>query len=97
MAMPQVNTLRSLEYSILDVKATRWHDDYNEFKGGMKDLEVMLTNTIMLAFETVGSLQSNVELLESFQSMAQRESIKVGIGPFVGACCPSWDQPSRCG
>jgi hypothetical protein len=34
--------LRSLKYSVLDVTATRWHDDYNSFKGGVKDLEVMM-------------------------------------------------------
>ena len=73
----QINILRNLEYSILDVKATRWHDDYNDFKSSVKDLEVMLTNTIMLAFETVGSLKAFIDLLESFQSIAQRESIKV--------------------
>ena len=33
-------TLRSLEYRILDVKATNWHDDYNVFKACVKDLEV---------------------------------------------------------
>lgn len=45
--------LRGLKYPILDVTATRWHDDYNSFKGGVKDLEVMMQNTIVLAFETV--------------------------------------------
>ena len=29
-----VATLRALNYDILDVKATRWHDDYNAFKVG---------------------------------------------------------------
>ena len=36
-----VHALRALSYDILDVKATRWHDDYNTFKNSMKDLEVM--------------------------------------------------------
>ena len=35
-----VSMLRALSYDILDVKATRWHDDYNTFKNSMKDLEV---------------------------------------------------------
>lgn len=26
---------------ILDVKSTKWHDDYSAFKNGMKDLDVM--------------------------------------------------------
>ena len=29
----------------------RWHDDYNSFKAGVKDLEVMLTNVIQMACE----------------------------------------------
>ena len=35
---------------ILDVKATRWLDDYNVFKQGVKDLEVMMQNLITSAF-----------------------------------------------
>lgn len=56
--------LRSLNYDILDVKATRWHDDFNTFKTGTKDLEVMMTNVIQFAFETVSSISNRVELLE---------------------------------
>lgn len=44
-----VRGLRGLDYNILDVKATRWHDDFNSFKSSVKDLEVMLTNVIQLA------------------------------------------------
>ena len=38
---------------ILDVKATSWHDDYNSFKQGIKDLEVMTQNLITSAFGIV--------------------------------------------
>jgi len=67
--------LKGLDYSILDVKATRWHDDYNTFKNGTKDLEVMLTNVIHVAFDVVTSLTQRIMLLETFQSMAKREAI----------------------
>jgi dynein heavy chain, axonemal len=53
----------------------RWHDDFNTFKGGVKDLEVMLTNVIQIAFDSVSSLAARVELLEAFQLMAKREAI----------------------
>ena len=56
--------LQSLDYSILDVNSHRWHDDYNKFKAGIKDLEVMLTNVIQLAFDNASSLVGRVELLE---------------------------------
>lgn len=42
----------------------RWHDDYNKFKAGIKDLEVMLTNVIQLGFDNASSLVGRVELLE---------------------------------
>lgn len=59
-----IKGLQSLDYSILDVNSHRWHDDYNKFKAGIKDLEVMLTNVIQLAFDNASSLVARVELLE---------------------------------
>ncbi|KAJ3375748.1 Dynein heavy chain 2, axonemal [Allomyces arbusculus] len=66
-------TIRDL---ILDVKATRWHDDYNNFKQAVKDLEVMLQNVIQLAFESSTTVQGRVELLEIFSYLAKRDGIK---------------------
>jgi dynein heavy chain, axonemal len=54
----------------------RWHDDFNSFKSGVKDLEVMLTNVIQLSFDMSNSLTARVELLETFHLMAKREPIK---------------------
>eukprot|EP00798_Chlamydomonas_sp_ICE-L_P021926 gene21926-28972_t len=68
--------LKGVTYNILDVKATRWHDDFNSFKSGIKDLEVMLTNVIQLACECQSSLIGRVELLEAFEIMAKRDFIK---------------------
>lgn len=42
-----VASLRGLQNEILDVKAGSWHDAINAFKGGMKDLEV-----VMVSFRT---------------------------------------------
>lgn len=36
----QIARLRGLDYEVLDVKTSRWHDDYNYFKNSVKDLEV---------------------------------------------------------
>ena len=36
-----VSVLKTLPYSLLDVKVTKWHDDFNRFKDGVKDLEVV--------------------------------------------------------
>jgi dynein heavy chain len=35
-----VAELRSLSYNLLDVKVTRWHNDYHKFKARTVDLEV---------------------------------------------------------
>jgi dynein heavy chain len=45
-----IASLWNIRSFILDVKATRWHDDYNTFKQGVKDLEVMMQNLIFSAF-----------------------------------------------
>ena len=45
-----IASLWNIRSFILDVKATRWHDDYNSFKQGVKDLEVMMQNLIFSAF-----------------------------------------------
>ena len=66
---------RGLTYNILDVKATRWHDDFNAFKSGVKDLEVMLTNVIQMACDCQPCLTSRAELLEAFQLMAKRDFV----------------------
>ncbi|ORZ33974.1 dynein heavy chain and region D6 of dynein motor-domain-containing protein [Catenaria anguillulae PL171] len=66
-------TIRDL---ILDVKATRWHDDYNAFKQAVKDLEVMMQNVIASAFEGATTVQTRVDLLELFSYLAKRDGIK---------------------
>ncbi|GIM07381.1 hypothetical protein Vretimale_11536 [Volvox reticuliferus] len=71
-----VRILKSLTYDILDVKATRWHDDFNAFKSGVKDLEVMMANVIQRAFDTQPCLLARGELLEGFQAMAKRDFIR---------------------
>lgn len=38
---------------ILDIKSTKWHDDYNIFKAGMKNLDNIYINMINLAFDNV--------------------------------------------
>jgi dynein heavy chain len=55
---------------------TRWHDDYNAFKRGVKDLEVMMRNVISSAFESISTVSAGAELLEIFVHLAKREAIK---------------------
>ena len=71
-----IHQLQHLNYDILDVKVTRWHEDYNVFKRSVKDLEVMMRNVINGAFETVSTVPAGVELVESFVHLSKRETIK---------------------
>ena len=72
--------LKGVRKTILDVKATSWHDDYNKFRSGIKDLEVMVQNVINSAFTTVTTVQEGVELLEVFFHLTSREVKKGGTG-----------------
>jgi dynein heavy chain len=71
-----IGSLYSIRKHILDVKATHWHDDYNSFKQGVKDLELMMQNLIISAFEDSNSVENGVELLEIFHRLAKRDAIK---------------------
>ena len=71
-----LHRLKSVDYWILDVKSTKWHEDYNAFKNAVKDLEVMMQTHIGAAFETVETVEVGVQYLEAFTDLAQRESIE---------------------
>ena len=79
----QIQALREVKDGILDVKATRWHDDYNAFKQGVKDLEVMMVNIITSAFDDVPSLEAYFDLLEVTHHLAKREAIKRAVAKRI--------------
>ncbi|CAG5134523.1 unnamed protein product, partial [Candidula unifasciata] len=68
--------LQSQKKNILDVKAASWHDSYNRFRAGMKDLEVMMQNTICAAFDSVRTVVGAVEVLDVFMHLSSREAIR---------------------
>lgn len=75
-----LNNIRgSNQDKILDIKSTKWHDDYNVFKNGMKNLDNGYINLINFAFDNVNTLQQGVEYLEGFDDLAKRDSIKAHV------------------
>jgi hypothetical protein len=72
----EISRLRSLDYDILDVKSTHWHDDFSAYKNSVKDLEVMFQNVINTAFEGAPTTQAGVELLDAFTTLSYRDAIK---------------------
>lgn len=93
-----VSHLQDLKYSILDVSmATRWHDDYNAFNSGVKDLEMMLSRVIKLAFDSCSSLLGRMDLLEAFHKMAKRDFIMRTIErETVDLCQSLMHEMSKC-
>eukprot|EP00392_Amoebophrya_sp_AT5.2_P008786 g8814.t1 len=74
--LKQVKRIADVDYNILDVKATKWHDDFTHFKNQMKDLEVMYTNVISTSFESVSTVSQCVHVFDSFYLLCKRERIK---------------------
>jgi len=71
----QIERLRKLGYDVLDVRVSRWHDDYHVFKNSVKDLEVMFTNIINSSFENNSTIAEGVILIDTFHKLAKREVV----------------------
>ena len=71
-----IDKLKRLDYDILDVRISRWHDDYHHFKNTVKDLEVMFTNIIVSAYDNNTTITEGVILIETFHKLAKREAVK---------------------
>ena len=56
-----METMRKIPYNVLDVKATKWHADFNAFKQKVKDLEMILSNLMNSAFEQVTTVPAGVK------------------------------------
>ncbi|XP_065644391.1 dynein axonemal heavy chain 2 isoform X2 [Hydra vulgaris] len=74
--MRNLEVLKNVRHTILDVKATSWHDDYNSFKSSIKDVEVMIQTILNSAFETINTVQDGAEVLECFVHLSSREAIR---------------------
>uniref|UniRef100_A0ABM5EJD6 Dynein axonemal heavy chain 2 isoform X2 n=1 Tax=Pogona vitticeps TaxID=103695 RepID=A0ABM5EJD6_9SAUR len=71
-----LKNLWNVKGGILDVKNTSWHEDFNRFRAGVKDLEVMTQNLMSSAFETVKDVEHGVEIQDIFHHLSSREAIK---------------------
>lgn len=68
---------------ILDIKSTKWHEDYNVFKTGMKNLDNLYTNLITFAFENIFTVQQAVESMIGFKTIARRDSIVIHVSKKI--------------
>lgn len=74
--MKHLLDLRRVKDTILDVKATSWHEDYNRFRSAVKEMEVMVINVINATFETITYVEQGVEILDAFMHLSAREAIR---------------------
>lgn len=72
----QLEGIKKLEYDILDVKITCWHDDYGQnFKDNVKNIEIIYQTIISKTFNHVSTIEEAVEMLENFYQLARRPDI----------------------
>lgn len=71
--------LRSVRYDVLDVKETAWHLDFNTFKSGVKDLEVMMNNTMSGAFDNLETVGACVDMLRCFENLTKKEAVRKAL------------------
>ena len=77
MFLKHLQNIKNLDYDILDVKITKWHDDYGQyFKEQVKNLETMYHNIIALACKHCSTVEDGVEMIENFDSLAKRPLVK---------------------
>ena len=74
-----LDRLRHLDYDLLNVKASHWHYDYNQFKLAMKDLEVMMSNVMASGWDDVTSVRAGVDLLENFYHLCIRSGMRAAL------------------
>eukprot|EP01022_Parablepharisma_sp_SALTPOND_P013750 TRINITY_DN1846_c1_g1_i1.p2 TRINITY_DN1846_c1_g1~~TRINITY_DN1846_c1_g1_i1.p2 ORF type:complete len:5107 (+),score=843.18 TRINITY_DN1846_c1_g1_i1:25620-40940(+) len=65
--------------SILDLNNPKWHENITNFKSAMKDLDTMLLNIISNAEMSVCTVPEAAELVENFDYLANRQTVKEGI------------------
>jgi dynein heavy chain len=72
-----LRTIENLDYDILDVKQTKWHDDFGQnFKEEVKGIETFYTTIINNIFKYVSTCSDAVEMLENFQQLSKRASVQ---------------------
>ena len=58
----------------------------SRFRNGIKDLEVMMQNLIVSAFETVTTVEQGVEVLDIFMHLSSREVRLSHLPLFLSVC-----------
>ncbi|KAG8349154.1 putative Dynein heavy chain N terminal region 2 domain1 [Trypanosoma vivax] len=71
----KIDTLRRLDYDILDVRSTRWVDDFRALKADIDNLSMMLQQIITAAFDSFNTTEMGAEYIEAFFLVAETEEL----------------------
>ncbi|AAZ13090.1 dynein heavy chain, putative [Trypanosoma brucei brucei TREU927] len=75
----KIDTLRRLDYDILDVKSTRWVDDFRALKSDIDNLSMMLQQIITAAFDSFTTTEMGAEYIEAFFLVAETEELQLQL------------------
>ncbi|KAH9593471.1 Dynein heavy chain [Trypanosoma melophagium] len=71
----KMEMLRQLDYDILDVKSTRWVDDFRALKVDIDNLSMLLQQIITAAFDSINTTEMGAEYIEAFYLIAESEEL----------------------
>lgn len=68
-----MEVLRHLDYNVLDVKTTKWVDDFGALKSDMDNLSMMMQQIITAAFDNIATTSTGSEYIEAFYLVSKNE------------------------
>ncbi|CAD2220773.1 dynein heavy chain, axonemal [Angomonas deanei] len=75
----KMEMLRYLDYDILDVKATKWVDDFRALKADVDSLSMMLRQVITASFDSISTITSGAEYIEAFYQVSKNEELLIQL------------------
>ncbi|CCW67502.1 unnamed protein product [Phytomonas sp. Hart1] len=71
----KIDMLRGLDYNILDVKSTKWIDDFGVLKTDMDSLSMVMRQIITAAFDSIATTTTGAEYIEAFYVLSRNEEL----------------------
>lgn len=75
----KMEVLRHLDYDILDVKATKWVDDFRALKVDIDNLTMMLQQIITASLDSIATVSTGAEYMEAFYLVSKSEELLIQL------------------
>ena len=85
-----VESIKTVDYDIMDLDANRFEDSYYEFRARIKELERRLGSVITQGFDDCSTVTGRFKLLHSFDSLVLRPIIADDLEKKHGALISSY-------